>query len=218
MIALFKRDVLLAFRLGGGVGLALVFFLILIVLTAFGVGPNPSRLAVVAPGILWVGALLACLLSLERIFGSDAEDGSLEMLMTSPVPMEGVFVAKAMAHWVTTGLPLTLMSPVLAFMMNLETEAVVPLVLSLLLGTPALSLIGAFGASVTLGVKRGGLLLSLLVLPMYMPTLIMGADVVRSATQGIAYGTPLLAAAAITLLSLALLPFASGFALRSVLR
>jgi len=218
MIQLFTRDIGLAVRSGGGFGLALIFFLIVVVLIPFALGPDQSALALVAPGVLWLGALLACLLSLDRIFGLDYEDGSLDLLATSPLPLESVYIAKAAAHWLTTGLPLALAAPLLGILLNLNFESGKVLCFSLLLGTPALSLIGAFGASLTLGVKRGGLLLSLLVLPLYVPTLIFGAQAVHSASLGQTFDVPLVLILAISLGAAAILPFASGVALRVNLR
>ena len=182
MIQLFLRDVGLSVRSGGGFGLALIFFLIVVTLIPFALGPDQSALAVIAPGVLWLGALLACLLSLDRIFGLDFEDGTLDLLATSPLPLEAVYVAKASAHWLTTGL------------------------------------IGAFGASLTLGVKRGGLLLSLLVLPLYVPSLIFGSQAVRLVGQGLEFDVALIFLSAISLGAAAILPFASGAALRINLR
>ncbi len=218
MIALLIRDLRLAFRAGGGFGLGLGFFLILAVLVPLGVGPDPATLGLIAPGILWVGALLACLLSLDRIFALDHEDGSLDLLATSPIPLEGVVAIKALAHWITTGLPLALAAPVLAILLNLATPGFGVLIVSLVLGTPALSMIGAFGAALTVGLKRGGLLMSLLERPLYMPTLVFGAQAVTRAAQGLEAATPLLLLAGITAGSVALLPFAAAFALRINLR
>lgn len=218
MIAVLRRDMILAIRAGGGFGLGLAFFLILTVLVPFGVGPESQTLARIAPGILWVGALLACLLSLDRIFALDYEDGSLDLLATAPIPLEGVVIMKAIAHWLTTGLPLTLAAPVLGVLLNLQGAGFVWVVLTLLLGTPALSMIGAFGAALTVGLKRGGLLMSLLVLPLYVPTLIFGAEAVRLGTEGLANTTPLLLLAGITLATCALLPFAAAAAIRINLR
>ncbi|PRX37896.1 heme exporter protein B [Meinhardsimonia xiamenensis] len=205
-------------RAGGGFGLGLGFFLIVTVLVPFGVGAEAGVLATIAPGILWVGALLSCLLSLDRIFQLDWEDGSLDLLATAPIPMESVVLAKAAAHWVTTGLPLTLAAPALGILLNLPGAAFGWLTLSLALGTPALSLIGAFGAALTVGLKRGGLLLSILVLPLYVPTLIFGAETVKRGAAGLAVETPLILLAAITLGTLALLPFAAAAAIRINLR
>jgi heme exporter protein B len=218
MIALLSRDLRLAIRAGGGFGLGLAFFLLVAVIVPLGVGPEPATLAKIAPGILWVGALLSCLLSLDRIFALDFEDGSLDLLATSPVPMEGAVAVKALAHWLVTGLPLVLVAPVLGVLLNLPVPGYVWLVISLALGTPALSIIGAFGAALTVGLKRGGLLMSLLVLPLYMPTLIFGAEVVKRGAVDMAVGTPLALLAAITAGSLALLPFAASAAIRVNLR
>jgi heme exporter protein B len=216
--ALLLRDLRLAIRAGGGFGLGLAFFLIVVVLVPFGVGPDSEILSDIAPGILWVAALLASLLSLDRIFALDYEDGALALLATSPLPLEAVSLMKALAHWLTTGLPLCLAAPVLGFLLHLEPQAYGFLVLSLLIGTPALSMIGTFGAALTVGLRRGGLLLSLLVLPLYVPTLIMGADAVRRGAEGFTATTPLMLSGVITLGSIALLPFATAAALRVTLR
>lgn len=218
MIALLLRDLRLAIRAGGGFGLGLAFFLIVVTLVPFGVGPEGGVLARIAPGILWVGALLACLLSLDRIFALDFEDGSLDLLATAPVPLEGVVTIKAVAHWLTTGLPLVLAAPVFGVLLHLEGSAYFWLVLSLALGTPALSVLGAFGAALTVGLKRGGLLLSLLVLPLYMPTLIFGAELVRRGASGMETQVPLLMLAGITAACIAVVPFASAAAIRVNLR
>ncbi len=218
MIALLSRDIALAFRAGGGFGLSLAFFLIVTVLVPFGVGPEGGMLARIAPGVLWVGALLACLLSLDRIFALDHEDGTLDLLATAPIPLETVTATKALVHWLTTGLPLTLAAPVLGILLNLPAKGFFWLTLSLALGTPALSMIGAFGAALTVGLKRGGLLLSLLVLPLYIPTLIFGAECARRGSEGLATSTPVLMLLGITLGSVALLPFAAAAAIRVNLR
>lgn len=218
MIALLARDLRLAVRAGGGFGLGLAFFLIVVVLVPFGVGPDPALLARIAPGILWVAALLAALLSLDRIFALDLEDGSLPLLATAPLPLEGVALVKGVAHWITTGLPLTLAAPVLGVLLNLDGAAFGYLLVSLALGTPALSLIGTFGAALTVGIRRGGLLLSLLVLPLYVPTLIFGTEAVRRGAAGLDAATPLLMLAGITAGAVALLPFATAAALRVNLR
>ena len=218
MIALLVRDLRLAVRAGGGFGLGLAFFLMVAVLVPLGVGPEGSVLGRIAPGILWVGALLACLLSLDRMFALDFEDGSLELLATAPIPMEGVVAVKTLAHWLVTGLPLTLVSPVLALLLNLPPAGYGWLVVALACGTPALSVIGGFGAALTVGLKRGGLLMSLLVLPMYVPTLIFGAEVVKRGAAGDPVATPLLLLAGISLGAVALLPFAGAAAIRANLR
>ena len=172
----------------------------------------------IAPGVLWIGALLACLLSLDRIFALDFEDGSLDLLATAPMPMEALVSIKALAHWLTTALPLVLAAPVFALMLHLPAAGFGALTLSLLVGTPALSVIGTFGAALTVGIKRGGLLLSLLILPLYMPTLIFGAEMARRGAEGLEYETPLLMLAGITCGTIALLPFASAAVLRMNLR
>ncbi len=218
MIALLRRDLALAVRAGGGFGLALVFFLIVVTLVPFAVGPGQVQLAAIAPGILWLGALLACLLSLDRILALDYEDGALELIATAPLPLEAVAAVKALAHWLTTGLPLVLVAPVLGILLNLPGPGYLWVVVSLAIGTPALSAIGTFGAALTVGLKRGGLLLSLIVLPLYVPTLIFGAEVARRGAQGQSIETPLMLLAGITLASVALLPFASAAALRVNLR
>ena len=218
MRALLIRDLRLALRAGGGFGLGLAFFLILTVLVPFSVGPQSELLSRIAPGVLWLGALLACLLSLDRLLALDYEDGTLDVLATAPLPLEAALAVKALAHWLTTGLPLVIVSPVLGLMLNLAPEGYLWVVLSLALGTPALSFIGAFGAALTVGVKRGGLLLSLLVLPLYMPTLIFGAEAARRGAQGLDPATPLFLMAGISLGCIALLPFAAAAALRMTIR
>ncbi len=218
MIALLARDMKLALRAGGGFGLGLAFFLIVTVLVPLGVGPQSALLATIAPGILWLGALLACLLSLDRLLALDWEDGSLDLLATAPLPLEAAVTMKALAHWITTGLPLVLAAPVLGVLLNLPGPGFLWLVVSLALGTPALSVIGTFGAALTVGLKRGGLLLSLLVLPLYVPTLIFGAEVARRGAIGMDIATPVLMLAGITAATIALLPFASAAVLRVNLR
>ncbi|NOC82800.1 heme exporter protein CcmB [Ruegeria sp. HKCCD6428] len=218
MIALLLRDLKLAFRAGGGFGLGLTFFLIVTVMVPFAVGPQSSLLSTIAPGVLWLGALLACLLSLDRLLALDWEDGSLDLLATAPLPLESVVTIKALAHWLTTGLPLVLAAPFLGVLLNLPAQGFFWLVISLLIGTPAMSVIGTFGAALTVGLKRGGLLLSLLVLPLYVPTLIFGAEVARRGATGMDVQTPLLMLAGITAATIALLPFASAAVLRINLR
>lgn len=218
MIALLRRDLRLAVRAGGGFGLGVAFFLILCALVPFGVGPDTAALRPVAAGILWLGALLACLLSLDRIFALDHEDGSLDLLATSPLPLEGAVAVKALAHWITTGLPLVAAAPLFGILLHLPGAAIPALLASLLLGTPALSMLGAFGAAVTVGLRRGGLLLSLLVLPLYIPTLIFGTEMIRRGQEAGDTGTPLLFLAGITAGVLAVIPFAAAAALRVNLR
>ena len=218
MIALLGRDLRLAVGAGGGFGLGVAFFLILCALVPFGVGPDTAALQPIAAGILWLGALLACLLSLDRIFALDHEDGSLDLLATSPLPLEGAVAVKALAHWITTGLPLIVAAPLFGILLHLPPAAIPALLGSLLLGTPALSMLGAFGAAVTVGLRRGGLLLSLLVLPLYIPTLIFGTEMIRRGQEGGDMGPPLLFLAGITAGVLAVIPFAAAAALRVNLR
>ena len=218
MSAILLRDLALAVRAGGGFGLALAFFVIVVILIPFAVGPDPALLARIAPGALWIGALLACLLSLDRILALDAEDGSLDAMATAPLPLEAAMIAKTAAHWIVTGLPLSIAAPALGILLSLPEQGSGTLALSLLIGTPALSAIGAFGAALTVGLRRGGLLLSLLVLPLYVPTLIFGAEAASRAARGADPGTPLLLMGGITLGSLAILPFAAAAAVRVNLR
>ncbi|MBY4892492.1 heme exporter protein CcmB [Jannaschia sp. EhC01] len=218
MIGLLKRDLALALRAGGGFGLSLAFFLIFTALVPFGIGPESGRLAEIAAGLLWLGALLACLLSLDRIFQLDWEDGTLDLIATSPLPLEAASALKALAHWLTTGLPLVAAAPILGLLLNLPAAGFPWLIASLALGTPALSAIGTFGAALTVGIKRGGLLLSLLVLPLYVPTLIFGALTATRGAQGLDAATPLILTAGITLGACAILPFAAASALRVNLR
>ncbi|KPA22302.1 Heme exporter protein B [Shimia sp. SK013] len=218
MIALLTRDLKLATRAGGGFGLGLAFFLIVVILVPFSVGPESGLLSDIAPGVLWLGALLACLLSLDRILALDWEDGTLDLVATSPLPLEGVVTIKALAHWLTTGLPMVIAAPLFGLLLNLPQPGYFWLVLSLAIGTPALSVVGTFGAALTVGLKRGGLLLSLLVLPLYVPTLIFGAELARRGADGQATTTPLLMLAGITFGVIALLPFASALVLRVNLR
>jgi heme exporter protein B len=216
--AVLGRELRLALRSGGGAGLGLGFFLIVVLLVPFGVGPEPERLAAVAAGTLWIAALLACLLSLDRMFHADHEDGTLDVLALSPLPLEALAALKALAHWLTTGLPLVAAAPLLGVTLHLPAPAYGWLVASLLIGTPGLSFLGAVGAGLTLGVRRGGLLLSLLVLPLYVPTLIFGARAVIAAAGGADPWPGFLMLAGLTLFVLATAPFAAAAALRVQLR
>ncbi|MGM0586085.1 MAG: heme exporter protein CcmB [Pseudomonadota bacterium] len=217
-LALLRRDLALAFRIGGGGLLGVTFFLLATLLIPLGVGPEGGALSRVAAGVLWVSALLACLLSLDRLFQADLEDGSLDQIALGPLPLEAVALAKAAAHWISTALPLMAAAPLLGVMLSLPERAQGAMLLSLLLGTPALSLIGAVGAALTAGVRRGGLLLSVLVLPLYVPTLIFGAQAADRAALGLDPGTALLFLGAVTLLALGIAPFAAAAALRVNLR
>ncbi len=217
-LATLGRELRIALRSGGGAGLGLAFFLIVILLVPLGIGPTPGRLAPVAPGTLWIGALLACLLSLDRLFQTDFEDGTLDILAISPLPLETLVALKALAHWLTTGLPLVALAPLLGITLELPADAMPWLVASLAVGTPALSFIGAVGAALTVGIRRGGLLLSLLVLPLYIPTLIFGAQAVIAAGEGRDPTQALTLLGGLTLFILALSPFATAQTLRIQLR
>jgi len=209
-LALFRRDVLLSVRVGGGFGLALGFFVLVIVLLPLGVGRDLVLLERLAPGLIWLGATLAALLSLDHLFQADLEDGSLDQFFLSPAPMELSVLSKVTAHWLTTGLPLAIAAPALGLLLNLDPGHWAPLTVSLLVGTPALSLIGAAAAALTAGLRRGGLLLSLLTLPLYVPTLVFGA---AAASRG--FGAPeLLICAGISLIALVGAPIAASAALR----
>ena len=215
---LLARELRIALRSGGGAGLAVAFYLIVMLLVPFGVGPEVARLSAVAPGLLWIGALLACLLSLDRLFQADADDGSLDGLLLAPLPLEGLVAVKALAHWLTTGLPLTAASPLLGITLSLPGSAYPWLLASLAVGTPALSFLGAIGAGLTLSIRRGGLLLSILVLPLYIPTLIFGARAVVAATEGADPWPAFLLLAGLTIATLALAPLAAAAAIRLALR
>ncbi len=216
--ALLARELTLALRSGGGAGLGLGFFPILVLLVPLGAGPEPERLASVAAGTLWIGALLACLLSLDRLFQADLEDGTLDILALAPLPLEALVALKAFAHWLTTGLPLVVAAPVFALTLNLPAPAFPWLIASLAVGTPALSLLGAIGAALTVGIRRGGLLLALLVLPLYLPTLIFGARATAAAAEGRDPWPAFLLLGGLSLFILALAPFAAAAALRVNLR
>lgn len=214
LAALLRRDVALALAQGGGGGVGLAFFVLVVVLVPLGVGPEPEVLARIAGGMVWIAALLAALLSLDRLFQADWEDGSLDQMMLAPMPLEQVVLVKAAAHWLTTGLPMTLIAPVLGLMLQLPPATLPALIAAMAVGTPALSLVGAVGAAITVGVRRGGLLLSVLVLPLYLPTLIFGARVVERALLALEAGPLLALTAAISLLAAAIAPFAAAAALR----
>ena len=211
--ALFFRDIRLATRAGGSAALALAFFAAVATLVPLGIGVDLKLLARVAAGVLWVAAVLAALLALDRLFQADFEDGSLDLIALSPLPLEAVAATKIAAHWLTTGLPLTLLSPLLGLMFGLPPPAIMILTASLLIGTPAVSALGAIGAALTLSIRRGGLILPLLILPLLAPAVIFGAGAVQGALDGLANGALLFLAAfsvAATLLS----PFAAAAAVR----
>lgn len=216
-VALVQRDVRLALRRKSEVLTALFFFVVVATLFPLGIGPEPAVLRKIAPGILWVGALLASLLSLGRLFSADFQDGSLEQMAISTTPLPILVAAKVLAHWLLSGLPLALLAPVLALQFGLEPGAMAVLVLSLLVGTPLLSLIGAVGAALTLGVRGGEVLLSLLVLPLYIPTLIFGSGAVEAQMSGIAYAAHVSLLGAMLVLAAFFGPWMCSAALRVAL-
>jgi len=208
------RDVLLAMRRRADVATTLFFFVIVASLFPLGVGPEPKLLRAMAPGILWVAALLASMLSLGRLFDADYADGSLEQLMLAPEPLALVVIGKVVAHWLISGLPLVLIAPVIALQFDLPAGSLGTLLLALLLGTPLLSLIGAIGAALTVGVRGGGVLVSLLVLPLYVPVLIFGAGAVDASATGMDASGHLSILGALLLLGMVLAPWATAAALR----
>ncbi|HIJ42557.1 MAG: heme exporter protein CcmB [Rhodospirillales bacterium] len=212
-----RRDLRLALRQGMDSLMAVMFFVIAVVLFPLGVGPESNILARIAAGVIWVAALLASMLSLERLFETDFEDGSLELLSLMPLPLEAVVMAKVTAHWLTTGLPLIVAAPLLAVLMNMDGGGFSVLVLALILGTPSLSLVGAVGAALILGSGRGGMLLSLLVLPLFIPVLIFGVSAVDAAITGFPVRAQLLILGAFLLAALPLCPWTSAAALRQAL-
>lgn len=219
VVTLIKRDLALAVRDGGALGTALGFYLIVVTLLPLGLGPDLNLLARIAPGMLWIALLLAALLSLARVFESDYEDGTLDALSAGPLPLELVAAAKALAHWISTGIPLTLLAPLLGLLLNLDLAAYPPLIATMLVGTPAISFLGSIGAALTLKARRGGLLVALLVLPLYIPTLIFGISAISAAildTGG--FQQAVLILGAITLVSLVLGPLAAAAALRMQLQ
>ncbi len=216
-VAIVRRDLRLALRQGMDSVMVVAFFVIAVVLFPFGVGPEPSVLARISAGVIWVAALLASMLALERLFQTDYEDGSLDLLALAPVPLEAVVIAKVVAHWLTTGLPLIVAAPLLALLLNMGTDGLWALVAALALSTPTLSLIGAVGAGLILGARRGGMLLSLLVLPLYIPILIFGVAAVDAALAGFAVRPQFLVLAGILLAAVALAPWAGAAAVRQAL-
>jgi heme exporter protein B len=215
--SLLRRDLLLVLRQGGDALITLAFYLLAVMTFPFGVGPEPALLARIAAGLLWTMALFAALLSLDRLFQQELEDGGLEQLALSPLPLEWSFLAKALAHWLATGLPLLLAAPLLGLLLRLETPAIPVLMLALGLGGPALTLVGAVGAALTLGARRGAVLLPLLVLPLYVPILIFGVAAVDAASSGLAAKPHLMLLGAYLLAALPLAPWAGAAALRLAL-
>lgn len=212
--SIIHRDLRLALRQGSDSVMVVMFFVLTVVLFPFGIGPEGNMLARVASGVIFVAALLASMLSLERLFQTDYEDGSLELLTLSPLPLEMIVLGKVCAHWLTTGLPLIIASPLLAVLLNMNTDGFAMMMLALLLATPALSLIGAIGAALVLGSRRGGVLISLLVLPLFVPVLIFGVSLVDAALGGFETKSQILILTGILLASFAFCPFAAAAALR----
>jgi heme exporter protein B len=213
--ALLLRDMRLAVRAGGGALMGALFFLIVVTLVPFAVGPDLALLQRIGPAILWLGALLASLLALDRLFASDYEDGSLDLLLTGTLPLEFSVLAKAIAHWLTTGLPLVIITPVLGLMLNVEPRAMGAVALTLLAGTPALTFVGLLGAALSVTLRRGGLLIAALVLPFTVPVLIFGVAAANAAITGpVPFGPAFTILCALTLASVVIGPFAAAAALR----
>lgn len=214
-ISLVRRDLRLARREGGAISTALGFYLIVVAILPLGLGPDLNLLSRIAPGVLWVALLLAALLSADRIFHNDLEDGTLEVIALGPLPLELVVAAKSLAHWISIGIPLAIAAPVLALLLNLPADAFWVLFLTMVTGTPALSFMGAIGAALTLGLGRGGQLLSLLILPLYVPVLIFGVAAMNAVITGPApFLSSYLILLALTLATLVLAPVAAAAALR----
>ena len=214
---LIRQDLRLGMRQGGDIGLVLGFFVLAVILFPFGIGPEPELLRRVAAGIVWVAALLAAVLSLDRLFAADYADGGLDQIALSAMPLEMAVLAKSAAHWLTTGLPLVIVSPLLAMLVDLDPAALPSLVLGLLLGTPAMSLVGAIAAGLSLGARRPGVLTTLLVLPLYLPPLIFGTGAVEASLAAEGGRAHLLLLGALTVAAVPLAPLAAAAALRQAL-
>ncbi|MCF7985996.1 MAG: heme exporter protein CcmB [Methylovulum sp.] len=212
--AILRRDLILAVRRRSEIANPLLFFILVITLFPLGIGARPQLLQAIAPGIIWVSALLAAMLSLDSLFRSDFDDGSLEQILLSPHPVSILILGKIVAHWLVTGLPLLLIAPLLAVFLGMPQPAIGVLLLSLLLGTPVLSLIGAIGVALTVGLRRGGMILSLLVLPLYVPVLIFAGNAVEMASNGLPVTAQINILIAILLLSLVLAPWPTAAALK----
>lgn len=212
-----RRDLRLALRQGADSMLVVAFFVLTAILFPLGVGPDPAVLARISAGVIWVTALLASMLSLERLFQADYEDGNLDLLGLAPTPMIAVVLAKCLAHWLTTGLPLMVAAPILALLLNMSAGGLATLMLAMVLGTPALTLIGAIGAALILGARRGGVLLSLLILPLYIPVLVFGVGAVEAAVAETGARPHLQILAGLLLAALALGPWAATAALKQAL-
>ena len=215
LTALLVRDMRIAVRVGGGALIGVLFFVVVVTLTPFAVGPDLALLKRIGPAILWLAALLASLLALDRLFASDYEDGSLDLILTGRAPLELVIAAKGLAHWLTTAVPLIVAAPLIGLLLDIEPPAQTGLVLTLLVGTPALTFIGIVGAAIAVTLRRGGLLLAIIVLPLTVPVLIFGVAAANAAVAGpVPFGTPFTVLCALTLASLVIGPFAAAAALR----
>jgi heme exporter protein B len=216
MRAVFMRDLMIAFRVGGGAGIGVMFFLAIVAVVPFAVGPDLPLLGRIGSAILWIGALLASLLGLDRIFSADDEDGSLDLMLLSPLPLELIAAAKGAAHWVATGLPLVIVAPLLGLLLGLDAKMLGAVTLSLFVGTPALTFLGLIGAALAVALPRGGLLVAVLTLPLAVPVLIFGAAATNAAADGAAFGTPFKLIAALSLVFLVLGPIAAAAAIRQI--
>jgi heme exporter protein B len=215
LAALILRDMRLAVRVGGGAFICVLFFLMVVTLIPFAVGPDLALLARIGPAILWLGALLANLLGLDRLLATDHEDGSLDLILMARIPLELAVAAKALAHWITIGLPLVVAAPLLGILLNLDPRDSGAVALTLLAGTPALTCIGLIGAALTVALRRGGLVLAVLVLPLNIPVLIFGVTASNAAMIGpVPFGTPFGILCALSLMSVVIGPFAAAIALR----
>jgi heme exporter protein B len=215
LAAILVRDMRIAVRVGGGALMGVLFFLVVVTLIPFAVGPNLSLLKQIGPAILWLAALLASLLALDRLFTADHEDGSLDLILTGRAPLELVIAMKGIAHWLTTGLPLIIATPLIGLLLNLDARADAVLVLTLLVGTPGLTFLGLIGAAIAVVLRRGGLLLAVLVLPLTVPVLIFGVAASNAAITGtMPFGAPFTVLGALSLGSLVIGPFAAAAALR----
>ena len=216
VMAIIRRDLSLVMRQGSDAFVVLIFFIVTVTLFPLGVSPDPLILQNLASGIVWVGALLAAMLSLDRLFQTDYDDGSLELLVLSPYPLEIVVLCKCFVHWLTTGLPIMVISPVLALMLNIKTGAYLYLITSMALGTPIISLLGAVGAALVLGSRRSGVLIALLIIPLTIPILLFGVGAIQAATEGYSASSPLMFLGALLLFSIALCPWVIASSLRQV--
>ena len=216
IMAIIRRDLSLVMRQGSDAFVVLIFFIVTVSLFPLGVSPDPLILQNLASGIVWVGALLAAMLSLDRLFQTDYDDGSLELLVLSPYPLEIVVLCKCFVHWLTTGLPIMVISPVLALMLNIKTGAFLYLITSMALGTPIISLLGAVGAALVLGSRRSGVLIALLIIPLTIPILLFGVGAIQVATEGYSASSPLMFLGAFLLFSIALCPWVIASSLRQV--